>query len=221
MKSTNTENKTSQKVAEILLDTGAVLFSRRRPFRFTSGLLSPVYVDCRLVISYPKERKFIANALCERIEKELELPDVIAGIATGGIAHAALVANKLNLPMVFVRSKPKEHGKGKQVEGYLKKGQKTLMIEDLVSAASSSEGAIKAVRKSGGIIADEFAIYTHNLKASENYFKKAKVNFHYLTDTIKVAEVAMQKGFLTREQVETIKIWQQDPIKWGTKMGFE
>jgi orotate phosphoribosyltransferase len=221
MKSTSTENKTQQKVASILLDIGAVLFSRNKPFKFTSGLLSPVYVDCRVIISHPKERKIVANALVEKIKKEIELPDVVAGIATGGIAHAALIADKLNLPMIFVRSKPKEHGKGNQVEGVLRRGQKVLVVEDLVSAATSSESAIRAIRKLGGVVTDEIAIYTHNLKASENYFKKAKVKFSYLTDTKQVAKQAVKKGFMKKGQIKTIEDWVLDPKNWGKKVGFE
>ncbi|KKR78134.1 MAG: Orotate phosphoribosyltransferase [Candidatus Curtissbacteria bacterium GW2011_GWA1_40_9] len=220
MKSTNTANKTSEKIAEILLDIGAVLFTRNRPFRFTSGLLSPVYVDCRVIISHPKERKIVANALVEKIKKEIGLPDVVAGIATGGIAHAALIADKLNLPMVFIRSKPKEHGKGNQVEGVLRRGQKVLIVEDLVSAATSSENAVRAVRKLGGVVTDEIAIYTHNLKVSDDYFKKAKVKFSYLTDTRQVAKQAVKKSFMKKEQVKIIEVWVHDPKSWGKKMGF-
>src|SRR3972149_1585610 len=119
MKSTNTENKIPQKVAGILLDIGAVLFSRNKPFKFDSGILSPVYTDNRLIISHPKSRDQIVNYLIAEVKK-VGIPDVVAGTATAGIPHAAFIAQKLKIPMVYVRAKPKEHGRGNQVEGNLK-----------------------------------------------------------------------------------------------------
>lgn len=213
MKSTATE--TSNKVAAILLNIGAVLFSRSKPFKFTSGLLSPVYVDNRLIISHPKERKFITKSLVEKIKTEIGMPDIIAGIATGGIPHAAWIASELDLPMIFVRSKPKEHGRGNQVEGLLRRGQKVLVVEDLVSAASSSTNVIKAIRKLGGVVKDEIAIYTHNLKESEENFKKLKVKLHYITNTVQVAKIAKQKGYLKEDQIKVIEQWIKDPKGWG------
>lgn len=219
MKSTNTAN--NNKVPKILLDLGCVLFSRSKPFKFTSGLLSPVYVDNRLIISHPNERKIIVKALISKIKTKIDSVDVIAGIATGGIPYASWIAEELKLPMVFVRSKPKEHGRGNQVEGALKRGQKVLVVEDLVSAASSSTSVIKALKKLGAIVKDEIAIYTHSLKASENNFKKLNVKLHSLTNTKQVALVAKQKGYLKKEQVKLIEEWIADPVTWGKKMGYE
>lgn len=217
MKSTATD---SQKTASILLDIGAVLFSRRYPFKFDSGILSPVYVDNRLLISYPKERNEIIDLLLKKI-KQIGTPDVIAGVATAGIPHAAFLAQKLNIPMAFVRSKPKDHGRGNQVEGIIKKGQKAIVIEDLVSTGGSSARVIDVLRELGADVTDVLAIYSHNLKESAENFKKAKVKFSFLTNTEEVAKVAKEKGLLLEGQIETIIKWTKDPKNWGKKMGFE
>ncbi len=212
MKSTSTDN--SKKVAEILLDIGAVLFSRNKPFKFDSGILSPVYVDLRLLLSYPKERTYIVNQLVNKVQ-EIGLPDIVAGVAISGIPHAAWISGKLNLPMVFIREKPKDHGRGKQVEGVLKRGQKVLIVEELVSTAGSSVVAIDAARQLGAKVSDQVAIFTHNLKKAKENFKGARVNFHYLTSTIEVAQIAREKGFLKVEQVDLIEKWIEDPEHWG------
>lgn len=219
MKSTNTGE--SKKIARILFDIGAVAFSRKRPFKFDSGILSPVYVDNRILISYPKERKIILKALISLIKKDTGSFDVVAGVATAGIPHAAWIAQELNLPMIFVRSKPKEHGKGNQVEGKLKRGQKVLVVEDLISTAGSSVRVIEAIRELGGIVTDEVAIYSHSLKESGENLSKAKVKLHYLTDTATAAQVAKEKGFLDQKQVKTILDWANDPANWAKKLGYE
>ena len=219
MKSTNTDN--SKKIAQILFDIGAVTFSRKRPFRFDSGILSPVYVDNRYLISYPKERKIVLKTLLSLIKAKVRPFDVVAGVATAGIPHAAWIAQELNLPMIFVRAKPKDHGKGNQVEGKLKRAQKVLVVEDLISTAGSSVRAVEAIRSLGGIVTDEVAIYSHNLESSKINLQKAKVNLHYLTDTTTAAKLAKEKGFLTQEQVETIVEWSKNPQTWGKKMGYE
>ncbi len=220
MKSTNTEIKTSQKVAEILLDIGAILFSRNKPFKFDSGILSPVYTDNRLIISHPKSRDQIVNFLITEVKK-IGIPDVVAGTATAGIPHAAFIAQKLNIPMVYVRSQPKEHGRGNQVEGQIKRGQQVLVIEDLVSTAGSSVRVIEALRKLGAKVTDELAIFTYQMEESKENLKKAKVKLHALSDLETAAKVAARKGYLKKDQVSTILTWAQDPRSWGKKMGFE
>lgn len=219
MKSINTD-KDPTKVAQILFDVGAVIFRPRQPFKFDSGILSPVYVDNRLLISYPKQRNKITKYLIAKVKK-IGLPDVIAGVATAGITHAAWIAQKLDLPMVYVRPKPKDHGRQNQVEGLIRKGQKVIVIEDMVSTAGSSINVINVLRKLGAEVNDEIAIYTHRMRESEKNFKKAKVKFHPLTNLQKVAEVAQVKGFLKREQIQIILDWAKDPKNWGKKMGFE
>lgn len=214
MKSTSTV--ASKKIAAILFDIGAVMFSRRAPFKYDSGILSPVYTDNRLIISYPKFRNQITDAYIEKI-KEIGIPDVVAGTATAGIPHAAFIAQKLKIPMVYVRSKPKEHGRGNQVEGLIKRGQKVIVIEDLISTAGSSVRVIEALRKLGAKVTDEVAIFTYNLKESEHNMKKAKVKLHTLTNLETAARVAFEKGFLKEEQIGAILDWAKDPRGWETK----
>jgi len=219
MKSTNTDQ--SRKIAQILFEIGAISFSRKRPFRFDSGILSPIYVDNRYLISYPKERKKVLKALISIIKKNAKPFDIVAGIATAGIPHAAWIAQELNLPMIFVRAKPKDHGKRNQVEGKIKKGQKVLVVEDLISTAGSSARVIKAIRSMGGIVTDLISIYSHSLKESKRNIKKAKVNAYHLTDTKTAANLAKDKGFLTQDQVNTVLEWVNNPQNWGKKMGYE
>ena len=208
----------AQKVAEILLDVGSVIFRPGQPFRFDSGILSPVYVDNRLLISIPRERVLIIKYLVDKIKK-IGVPDVVAGVATAGITHAAWIAQKLNLPMVYVRAKPKDHGRQNQVEGRVKRGQKVLVVEDMVSTAGSSVEVIRALRKLGAKVDNEIAIYSHQMKEADENFKKMKVKFHCLTDLQIVTQVAKDRGFLSRKQIDTVIEWVKDTKNWGKKMG--
>lgn len=219
MKSTNTD-KTSEKVAKILLDLGCIIFRPHQPFRFDSGILSPVYVDNRLLISAPEQREIIIKYLVDKVRK-IGMPDVVAGVATAGITHAAWIAQKLNLPMVYVRAKPKDHGRQNQVEGRIRRGQKVLVVEDMVSTAGSSVGVIRALRNQGAIVTDEIAIYTHQIKKADENFRKMKIKFYCLTDLQTVTQVARKRGFLTKKQIETVLDWTKNPQNWGKKMGFE
>lgn len=215
MKSTNTDS--AKKVAQILLDIGSVLFSRNKPFKFDSGILSPVYVDNRLLISYPKERNEIQKYFLEKIKNEIGTPDVIAGTATAGIPHAAWIAQELNLPLVYVRSKPKDHGRNNQVEGAIKRGQKVIIVEDLISTGGSSINVADALKKLGAKVVCVLAIYSHGLKESEANFKKAKIPLYFLTTTSMVATVAKDNGFLNDTQIASILTWVQNPKGWKEK----
>lgn len=212
MKSTSIVN--SRQIAEILFDIGAVTFSRRAPFKFDSGILSPVYTDNRLIISYPDLREKIVDAFIKKVQ-EIGIPDIIAGTATAGIPHAAFIAQKLNIPMVYVRGKPKDHGRGNQVEGKVKRGQTAIVIEDLISTAGSSIGAVEALRKLGLKVNDVIAIFSYDLREADVNLKKAKVKLHTLTNLETAAHVAFEKGFLKKEQIAAILDWAKDPRTWG------
>ena len=218
MKSTST-GKTAQKVAALLFESGAITFRTSSPFKFTSGILSPVYSDNRLLISDVKKREEITDFFIERIKK-LKKFDVIAAVATAGIPHASLVAHKLKLPLVYVRTSKKGHGLENQVEGRIKRRQTAVVIEDLVSTGQSSTQTVKALRKLGANADNLFAIFTYNLNAANENFKKNKINFQALCSLETAVGVAKENGYLKKEQVKTILEWANDPKNWAKKMGF-
>lgn len=219
MKSTNTA-KIAQEVASILLDIGAVIFRPRQPFRYSSGILSPVYCDNRLLMSYPIQRERVVMRLTEEIKK-IGRPDLVAAVATAGIAPAAFVAQKMRLPMVYVRSSPKDHGKASQVEGLVRRKQKVIVIEDLVSTGGSSTKVVEALRKIGAKVSHEICIFTYRLKESEQNFKKNKINLQPLCTLEDTLQVAKKRGYLKLDQLLTIRQWSRDPKNWAKKMGFE
>lgn len=219
MKSINTVS-THHQVAKILFDIGCVIFRPRQPFKYDSGILSPVYTDNRLVISYPDKWKKIIEFLITKIN-EIGLPDVVAGTATAGIPHAAYIAQQLKIPMVYVRAEPKSHGKGNQVEGRIIRGQKVIIIEDLVSTGRSSTRVAEAIKKLGANVSSVVAIYTYQLKESEDNFKKSNIKLHALTNLKTSCEVAREEGFLKEDQIEIILDWAKDPENWAKKMGYE
>jgi orotate phosphoribosyltransferase len=219
MKSTNTD-KTAEKAANILIDLGCIIFRPSQPFKFNTGIISPVYTDNRLILSKPKERKTIVNLIVEKI-KDIGEPDVLAGTSTAGIPHAAFASQILNLPMVYVRVEPKKYGRKNQVEGSLKRGQSVIVIDDLISTGRSSLEVVDALRKIGGKVSDIIAITTYGLKKADQNFKKKRVNLHTLTDLNHSCEAATKKGYLTSEKVKMVKDWASDPDNWAKKMGFE
>lgn len=217
MKSTNTGD-IAQDVASILFDIGAVIFRPRQPFRYASGILSPVYTDNRLIMSYPKIREKITKYLVDRI-KIVGIPDVICGTATAGIPHAAFVAWSLKLPLIYARSQAKDHGKASQVEGVIKRGQKAIVIEDLVSTGNSSLGVVAALRRLGVEVNSEVSVYTYGFEETEKDFAKNKVKLFSLCDLNHSLQVAEKRGFLQKEQVDIIRNWAKDPQNWGKKNG--
>lgn len=219
MKSANTD-KSAQLIASILFDIGAVIFRARLPFKYNTGMLSPVYTDNRLIMSHPRERTKIVNLMMAKIQ-QIGKPDVLAGTATAGIPNTAFLAQKLNLPMIYIKGQAKEYGKKNQVEGTLKRGEKVIVIEDLVSTGGSCIRAVEAVRKLGGKVSDIIAVYTYELEEAGKNFKKARTKLHALSNLSASCEVAVKKRFLKPQQVEIILQWSKDPKNWGKKMGFE
>ncbi|MCL4354093.1 orotate phosphoribosyltransferase [Patescibacteria group bacterium] len=214
------DKKVSEKVAKLLLEIGAITLRPKKPFRYSSGILSPIYTDCRTLISLPKERKIIRDYYIENIKKAGDF-DVIAGTATAGIPHAAWIAEKINLPMIYVRGKAKDHGKGNQIEGVIKKNQKAAVIEDLISTGSSSLEAIDAINKQGGKASHVFSIITYGMASAQKNFKLHKTKLISLTDFNTVIEVAAKYKFIKNEEQKIVLDWIKDPPSWGTRMGFE
>lgn len=211
----------AQEVAKILLRLKAVTLNPKKPYRFTSGILSPVYTDCRLLISTPRERKKIVRYFLETIRATKNKFDVIAGTATAGIPHAAWIAEKMNLPMIYVRSRAKEHGKGNQIEGFIKKGQTAVVVEDLISTGGSSGETVDAIRNSGGKAKFIFSIITYEMQKSKNNFRAKRVKLFPLTTFKKVVSVAVKNKYIKKEDEENILEWAKDPPSWGKRMGFE
>lgn len=213
-------NNHSEKVAKILLDIKAISLNPKKPFRYSSGILSPVYTDCRLLLSFPKERTTIRNLYVRTIQSSGKF-DVIAGIATAGIPHAAWVADKLNLPMIYVRGKAKDHGKRNQIEGKIREGQSVAVIEDLISTGESSAGAVRAIRKERAKSSCIFSIITYGMNKSKENFKANRIKLISLTDFPTVVKVAEKIGYIKNKDKNLILQWVKDPASWGRKMGFE
>lgn len=211
----------AEKVAEILLNIKAITLNPKKPYRYASGILSPVYTDCRTLISYPKERTKIRDLFIKTILSTTEKFDVVAGTATAGIPHAAWIAEELELPMIYVRGKPKDHGKGNQIEGVLKENQKAIIIEDLISTGESSSETARAIRNARGTANCIFSIITYGMKKSEENFKNNCLKLYSLTNFKTVVDVAEKTGQIKKENKSIILNWIVDPSLWGKKMGFE
>ena len=207
--------RTAHQIAAYLLETGAVKLRPEQPFKWSSGWNSPIYCDNRITLSHPAIRIYIKKALAEAIKTNFPEVEVIAGVATAGIAQGALVADELNLPFIYVRPEPKNHGMGNQIEGQLQPGKKVVMLEDLISTGGSSLKAAKAVQAAGGEVIGMAAIFTYGFgKAIEN-FVEAGIPLVTLSNYSILAEVAQSKGIIKPEAFESLKSWREAPEVWG------
>ncbi len=214
-------NTSARTIAKILLEVDAVTLRPDEPFRYTSGILSPIYTDNRVLISHPEARKAVAKAL-EGLARETHPKiEVVAGTATAGIAWAAWLGAGMNIPMVYVRGKAKDHGQKNQIEGVLPPGSKTLVIEDLISTGGSALGAAQAVREAGGEPLGVVAIFTYGMGQAVDGFREAGIPLSTLTNFEALTEAAEQLGQLTPESKERVLEWAKDPAGWGKKMGLE
>jgi len=210
----------AEDVADILLSIRAVSINPRQPFRYTSGLLSPVYSDLRLLMSHPKERRRIIDEWVGLIKKHGDF-DVRAATATAGIPHGAWISDKMNLPMVYVRSEAKKHGKKNQIEGHIKKGQKAVVVEDLISTAQSSIETHKALKKGGAKSKNIIAIFTYTLPQSAKNLKAAKISLATLTDFPTLVGQAAKNSLISKKEQEIVLDWLKDSPGWGKRYGFE
>lgn len=202
-------------IAQRLLEIEAVALQPNNPFTWASGLRSPIYCDNRLTLSYPAVRKEIAGGLKSLIEENFSDVEVIAGTATAGIPHAAWVSELLDLPMCYVRSKPKGHGKGNQIEGRVVEGQKVVVVEDLISTGGSVITAVEALREAGCEVVGVVSIFTYQLAKGEEMLKEAGVKAVSLTDFTTLTVVAVEKGYIQGADRETLAKWRVDPAEWG------
>ncbi|HLC65165.1 MAG TPA: orotate phosphoribosyltransferase [Candidatus Nanoarchaeia archaeon] len=197
----------SKEVAKILLKQKAVLLRPDNPFTWSSGIKSPIYTDNRKLISSVDEREKIVSGLVSLAKKEKF--DVIAGTATAGIPWAAFVAQKLKKPMIYVRSKPKEHGTGSSIEGELKKGQRVIVIEDLISTGSSSLSVVAEIRKAGGIVKSTVGIFSYGFKSARDGFGRAKLKLVTLTDFSTLIKEAVREKYITEKQKSIVESWRK------------
>ena len=208
---------TQQRVAEALLQVKAVKLQPENPFTWASGWKSPIYCDNRVTLSYPEVRTLIKTELAEAIRSSFEVPDVIAGVATGAIAQGALVADLLGLPFVYIRPVAKDHGMGNQIEGELPEGSRVLVVEDLISTGGSSLKAVEAIRRAGSTVLGMVAVYTHGFPQAEEAFASADVRLHTLSNYDAVISQALATGYISADDEALLKEWRRDPSAWTGK----
>ncbi|MBW5444781.1 orotate phosphoribosyltransferase [Cohnella sp. CFH 77786] len=202
-------------IATNLLEIGAVSLRPREPFTWTSGIKSPIYCDNRLTMSYPAVRDTIAEGFAAVIRSRFPDCEAVAGIATGGIPHAAWVAQKLNLPMLYVRDKAKGHGKTNQIEGHFAPGQKVVLIEDLISTGGSSLKAAVAVRDAGCRVQGVAAIFTYQFENAAAAFQAENIPLYTLSNYTALIETALAMGKIQEKDVELLQSWRRDPQSFG------
>jgi orotate phosphoribosyltransferase len=204
----------AQKVAEKLLQINAVKLSPQNPFTWASGIKSPIYCDNRLTLSFPEVRQYIIKSFVKK-SGAFEPFDIVAGVATAGIPHGALLADRLKKPFIYVREKAKSHGRQNQIEGVLTQGSRVLVIEDLISTGGSSIKAVEAVRDAGGIVVGVLAIFSYGFEKANQVFKEADCPFNTLSDYDILIAKAIENQYVKREELETLTAWRHSPETWG------
>ncbi|MCE3229431.1 MAG: orotate phosphoribosyltransferase [Bacteroidetes bacterium] len=202
------------KVAEFLLQIKAVKLQPENPFTWASGWKSPIYCDNRKTLSYPQIRTYIRQQFVDTINKHFAKPEVIAGVATGGIALGVLVAQEMGLPFVYVRSEAKKHGLTNMIEGDIESGQSVVVIEDLISTGGSSLKAVEALREKGCNVKGMAAIFTYGFEEAEQNFKKAKCVVKTLTSYDMLISKALEKEYISEKDVESLRQWRLKPSEW-------
>lgn len=208
------KNTLKRDFASKLLRIKAIKLQPNEPFTWASGWKSPFYCDNRKTLSYPDIRTFLKVGMVHAILKHFPEADVIAGVATAGIPQAALIADVLNMPLIYVRSKPKDHGLENLIEGEMKEGAKVVVIEDLVSTGGSSLKAVEAIRKAGGDVVGMVASYTYGFPVAAQAFKDANVKLVTLTDYEHVVAEALTTGYIQESDTELLNEWRKNPSGW-------
>ncbi|MEO8405584.1 MAG: orotate phosphoribosyltransferase [Chitinophagaceae bacterium] len=201
-------------IAEKFLQVEAVKLNVKDPYTWASGWKSPIYCDSRRVLSFPYVRDYFKSELCNIIFEKFPQAELIAGVATAGIAWGGMAADQLKLPYVYVRPKPKEHGLGNQVEGFFQKGQKVVVIEDLVSTGASSLLVVEVLKKSGLDVIGLVSIFSYNFPVAAAAFDGAKLAYYSLTDYPTMIEVAKEKGTVSAVEQDILLKWRDDPANW-------
>jgi len=206
---------TAKQIADYLLQIKAIKLQPSNPFTWASGWKSPIYCDNRKTLSFPHVRRAIRDAFVQMVKEKFPGAELVAGVATGAIAHGALVAESMDLPFVYVRSGAKDHGLGNQIEGFYEEGQKVVVIEDLISTGGSSLRAVSALREAGCEVLGMLAIFTYSFKKAVDNFAADEVALFTLSDYNTLVDQAGSTGYITDNDIDTLKQWRINPEGWG------
>ena len=207
------------KISEILMKINAFTVNTKEPFKFVSGILSPIYLDCRRLISFPKERKIIIDNAVDVVKNEIGLEniDVVAGGETAGIPLASWLSDRLSMPMIYVRKKPKGHGKQSQTEGVLKPGQRVVLFEDMMSKGGSSLNFFNGIKNDGGTMKHCLVIFEYGYEGARRSLRDNGIKLHAMSDLDSVLDIGRKIGYFKDEEIKEVKEWFKDPEKWGEK----
>lgn len=209
------ETSIDKKLAKALMDIKAVLLRPQEPFTWASGWHSPIYCDNRRILSHPELRAQVAQWLADKAMELYPEAEVVAGVATGAIAHGVLAADRMQKPFVYVRPKPKDHGTGSQIEGELAPGKKVVVIEDLISTGMSSLAAVKALRDAGAQVLGMVAIFTYGFDLAAQRFEEDKVRLDTLSNYSALVDVASETGYISSAAKSLLHEWRENPSEWG------
>tara|TARA_E500000178_G_C16959421_1_gene725269 strand:+ start:859 stop:1500 length:642 start_codon:yes stop_codon:yes gene_type:complete len=205
----------AKETAKLLLQINAIKLNPKNPFTWASGWKSPIYCDNRIILSYPKIRKLICDFLASLIDQNIKDYDLIAGVATGAIGVGMLVANKLDKPFIYVRSDRKKHGRKNNIEGFYKKDQKVVVIEDLISTGKSSLDACDSLISENLKIKSLVSIFNYNFDISEENFKSKKIEYFSLCSYNYLIDYALENKFFSSSEIDELRKWRNDPINWN------
>ncbi len=205
------DKETASEVARLLLQIKAIKLQPTNPFIWASGIKSPIYCDNRQILSYPKIREIVKSKLADSVRKKYPKAEVIAGVATGGIAHGALVAQELDLPFVYIRSNEKEHGLKNMIEGHLEENQAVVIIEDLISTGGSSLKAVRAIRDAQCEVLGMSAIFSYGFNVAADNFNVEKCELVTLSDYNALIQEALKENYINEEDFEMLNLWREDP----------
>lgn len=207
----------AKQIAKSLLQINAIILQPNDPFKWAAGWNSPIYCDNRKILSFPEIRTFIRTSLASIVKNHYKGANVIAGVATAGIPHGALVAEVLGLPFIYVRSKAKEHGKQNQIEGYFEEGQSVILIEDLISSGKSSLEAVSALRKAGMNVKGLVSIFSYGFEKAKQNFENANSEYISLCDYENLLPQALKTNYITESELPLLQEWRKDPSVWKKK----
>tara|TARA_B110000003_G_scaffold246948_1_gene257768 strand:+ start:490 stop:1125 length:636 start_codon:yes stop_codon:yes gene_type:complete len=204
----------AKKTASYLLQINAIKLNIQNPFKWSSGWNSPIYCDNRVCLSFPKIRDFLANSIAEEIKKKTSNDFIIAGVATGAIGIGMLVANKLNVPFIYVRPEQKKHGRKNQIEGTLNKNEKVIVIEDLISTGKSSLNAVDAIQNNGAKVIFMIALFTYGFEIAKENFINKRIELKTLCDYNNLIETAKENNLINEDEIKSLINWKKNPEKW-------